>query len=92
MKKKPKKTPAQKAAALLGKLGGEARAAKLTPGELTAIGKAGGAASKSQSKAGKAGGAARAKKLSPERRREIALKAVEAREEKRRKAKADERE
>lgn len=53
----------------LGKLGGRARAEKLSDSEIGKI------ASK--------GGKARAKKLTPSRRREIALKAVAARERKR---------
>jgi hypothetical protein len=60
-----KKNPA---AVSLGRLGGKARASKLTPEELSEIGRA----------AGKVGGAARAKKLSPEERRKIAQKAGKA--------------
>jgi hypothetical protein len=60
-------------AVALGKLGGakggKARAANLSPAELSKIGR----------KGGKLGGKARAKALTPERRKEIAQKAVAAR-------------
>lgn len=56
-------------AVALGRLGGAATAAILTPEQQSAIGR----------KAGLEGGPARAAALSPKRRREIAKKAAEAR-------------
>ena len=53
----------------MGRLGGKARAAKLTKEEIAAI----------SSKAGKVGGKAKLVTLSPERRREIARNAINAR-------------
>jgi len=62
-------------AVALGKLGGKARAAKLSDAERSAI--------------ASGGGKARSKKLSASRRSEIALLAVAAREQKRRQAKGN---
>jgi hypothetical protein len=65
-----KKNPHAVALGRLGGLkGGHARAAALTPGELSAIGR----------KGGKIGGKARAVALTPAQRKEIARKAAAAR-------------
>ena len=58
-----------RAAVALGRLGGKARAIKLSADEQSEIGK----------KAGKVGGKARARALTKERRQEIARKAAAAR-------------
>ena len=65
-----------KHAVALGRLGGEARAAALTPEERSAIAKKAAAASNpdTPSKGGLAGGKARAAALTPEQRKEIGRK------------------
>jgi general stress protein YciG len=69
MDRKGDKVRKNPAAVALGRLGGMARAANLTPEELAAISR----------KGGQLGGKARAVKLSSKRRREIAQKAAAAR-------------
>jgi len=66
------------AAVRAGRLGGRARVKKLSPRELSTIGRRGGLK----------GGKARAAKLSAKRRREIAVRAIRARWAKRRARKA----